>query len=144
MEIAIWAGIGFCITQSAMFSGLNLAFFSISRLRLHAEAAQRNRNAIRVLEARKDTNFLLTTILWGNVGINVLLTLLSNSVMTGIAAFFFLHSHHHILRGDSPSGLFFQKRLADGCILSSLAQGLSGPAISPCKTNGLVFGRMAR
>jgi CBS domain containing-hemolysin-like protein len=31
----------------------------------------------------------LTTILWGNVGINVLLTLLSNSVLAGISAFFF-------------------------------------------------------
>lgn len=39
MSIAIWLGIGICVTQSAMFSGLNLAFFSISRLRLHAEVA---------------------------------------------------------------------------------------------------------
>ena len=30
----IWLGIFFCITQSAMFSGLNLAFFSFTRLRL--------------------------------------------------------------------------------------------------------------
>ena len=29
MELLVWLGIGFCITQSAMFSGLNLAFFSI-------------------------------------------------------------------------------------------------------------------
>ncbi|MGM0428099.1 MAG: DUF21 domain-containing protein [Thermodesulfobacteriota bacterium] len=89
MSIAIWLGIGICVTQSAMFSGLNLAFFSISRLRLHAEVAQNNPNAIRVLPAREDTNFLLTTILWGNVGINVLLTLLSNSVMAVVAAFVF-------------------------------------------------------
>jgi hypothetical protein len=38
---------------------------------------------------RRDANFLLTTILWGNVGINVLLTLLSNSVLAGVAAFAF-------------------------------------------------------
>jgi len=38
---------------------------------------------------RRDANFLLTTILWGNVGVNVLLTLLSNSVMAGAAAFAF-------------------------------------------------------
>ena len=30
----LWLGIIFCITQSAMFSGLNLAFFSVPRLRL--------------------------------------------------------------------------------------------------------------
>ena len=31
MTLLIWIGIVFCITQSAMFSGLNLAFFSISK-----------------------------------------------------------------------------------------------------------------
>ncbi|MGD2268771.1 MAG: DUF21 domain-containing protein [Desulfobacterales bacterium] len=84
-----WAGIFFCITQSAMFSGLNLALFSISRLRLEVEASTGNRDAIKILHMRQDSNFLLTTILWGNVGINVLLTLISNSVMTGVWAFLF-------------------------------------------------------
>lgn len=78
-----------CISQSAMFSGLNLALLGISRLRLEVEATAGNPAAIRILTLRKDVNFLLTTILWGNVGINVLLTLLSNSVMAGMTAFFF-------------------------------------------------------
>jgi CBS domain containing-hemolysin-like protein len=72
-----------------MFSGLNLALLGISRLRLEVEASAGNNAAVRILALRKDVNFLLTTILWGNVGINVLLTLLSNSVMTGVVAFFF-------------------------------------------------------
>ncbi|MGD2167917.1 MAG: DUF21 domain-containing protein [Gammaproteobacteria bacterium] len=88
-EPFIWIGIVFCLTQSAMFSGLNLAFFSLSRLRLEAEAATGNRAADNILELRRDANFLLTTILWGNVGINVLLTLLSNSVLAGVTAFAF-------------------------------------------------------
>jgi len=88
-ELSIWLGILFCISQSAIFSGLNLAFFSVSRLRLEVETAAGNRNAQRVFELRKDSNFLLTTILWGNVGINVLLTLLSDSVMAGAVAFLF-------------------------------------------------------
>lgn len=71
-----------------MFSGLNLAFFGVSRLQLEVEAAT-NPKAERVLAMRQDSNFLLTTILWGNVGINVLLTLLSNSVLAGVSAFFF-------------------------------------------------------
>jgi hypothetical protein len=87
--IAVWIGICFCISQSAMFSGLNLAFFSLSRLRLEVEVSTGNRNARRVLKMRQDSNFLLTTILWGNVGINVLLALLSNSVMAGLSAFLF-------------------------------------------------------
>jgi len=86
----IWLGIAFCISQSAIFSGLNLAFFSLTRLRLEIEAETSAKNGARkVLKMREDSNFLLTTILWGNVGINVLLTLLSNSVMVGIASFTF-------------------------------------------------------
>ena len=89
-NILIWAGIFFCLTQSAMFSGLNLAFFSLTRLRLEIEAeATPKSGARKVLKMRQDSNFLLTTILWGNVGINVLLTLLSNSVMVGIVSFAF-------------------------------------------------------
>jgi len=88
LENFVWIGIAFCVSQSAMFSGLNLAFFGLSRLQLEVEAAT-NPRAERVLAMRQDSNFLLTTILWGNVGINVLLTLLSNSVLAGVAAFFF-------------------------------------------------------
>jgi hypothetical protein len=43
--------------------------------------------ATRVLAMRRDASFLLTTILWGNVGINVLLTLLLGSVFAGLFAF---------------------------------------------------------
>ena len=87
METFIWVGIIFCVSQSAMFSGLNLAFFSITKLSLEIESKKNNTEALKVARLRQDSNFLLTTILWGNVGINVLLTLLSNSVMLGVAAF---------------------------------------------------------
>ena len=89
MTTVTWLGILFCITQSAMFSGLNLAFFSISKLQLEIGAKKNDKKAIKVARLREDSNFLLTTILWGNVCINVLLTLLSNSVMVGVAAFIF-------------------------------------------------------
>ena len=81
-NLLIYFGIAFCLTQSAMFSGLNLAFFSLTRLRLEIEAEASPRSgAGHVLKMRQNSNFLLTTILWGNVGINVLLTLLSDSVV---------------------------------------------------------------
>jgi hypothetical protein len=89
MNILIWLGIAFCVSQSAMFSGLNLALFSISKLRLEIESKNNNKHALKIAALREDSNFLLTTILWGNVGINVLLTLLSNSVMVGFVAFIF-------------------------------------------------------
>src|SRR5215469_14697029 len=49
-----WLGIVACVTQSALFAGLNLAI-----------------------------------LIWGNVSTNVLLTLLSDSVLAGLSAFFF-------------------------------------------------------
>ena len=52
-----------------MFSGLNLAFFSLSRLQPAVEMKQGNEIAGKVLEVRQDSKFLLTPILWGNVGI---------------------------------------------------------------------------
>ncbi len=84
-----WLGICFCMTQSALFSGLNLAVFSITRLQLEVDASAGNEDAIKVLKMRHDSNFLLTTILWGNVAINVLLAILSNSILTGLGAFLF-------------------------------------------------------
>jgi CBS domain containing-hemolysin-like protein len=60
-----WIGIAFCITQSAIFSGLNLAIFSVSKLRLEVEAAGGNRNAALVLDLRRDSNLTLSTVLWG-------------------------------------------------------------------------------
>jgi metal transporter CNNM len=88
-ELLTWLGIALCVVQAALFSGLNLAVFSISRLRLEVETAGGNPHAGRLLQLRKDSNLTLATILWGNVSTMVLLTLLSESVMTGIAAFVF-------------------------------------------------------
>jgi metal transporter CNNM len=89
LSLAVWLGIAACIIQSAVFSGLNLAIFSISRLRLEVEAVNRNPSADAVLRLRKDANLLLATLVWGNVATNVLLTLLCASVLTGVAAFLF-------------------------------------------------------
>ncbi|NCF88796.1 MAG: DUF21 domain-containing protein [Verrucomicrobiaceae bacterium] len=78
--VVLWVGVAFCLSQSAMFSGLNLAFFSLGRLRLEAVAEQGNEGARRILDLRRDSNFLLCTILWGNVAVNVALTLLLKAV----------------------------------------------------------------
>lgn len=38
MESFIWVGIGACLIQSGLFSGLNLALLGLSRLQLEVEA----------------------------------------------------------------------------------------------------------
>ena len=118
LNVLVWAGIFFCISQSAMFSGLNLALLGISRLRLEVEAHEGNPDAIKVLILRGDVNFLLTTVLWGNVGINVLLTLLSNSVMAGLTAFMFSTVLITFAGEIAPQAYFSRNALRMGSLLS--------------------------
>jgi hypothetical protein len=120
-EIFIWLGIAFCLSQSAMFSGLNLAFFSLTRLRLEIEAESSSaKGAKQVLAMRKDSNFLLTTILWGNVAINVLLTLLSDSVMTGLISFAFSTGLITLFGEIMPQAYFSRNALKMASFLSPL------------------------
>ena len=84
-----WVGIIICLLHSALFSGLNLGFFGVSRLKLFVKAKNKNKDAKRILSLRKDAHFLLSTLLWGNVASNVLLALFAESIMTGVWAFLF-------------------------------------------------------
>ena len=118
MQTILWFGIIFCVSQSAMFSGLNLAFFSITKLRLEIESNKNNPQAIKVAKLREDSNFLLTTILWGNVGINVLLTLLSDSLMAGIVAFLFSTFAITIFGEIIPQAYFSRHALKVASLLS--------------------------
>ena len=117
-EAFTWLGIVFCVSQSAVFSGMNLAMFSFSRLRLEVEVASGNRAAAKVLALREDSNFLLTTILWGNVGINVLLTLLSDSVLAGVAAFLFSTIVITVFGEILPQAYFSRNALKVAVLLS--------------------------
>ncbi len=119
-ELFVWLGILFCITQSAMFSGLNLAFFSLNRLQLEVESSDGDKAASRILAMRKDSNFLLTTILWGNVGINVLLTLLSDSVLAGLAAFLFSTVFITMCGEILPQAYFSRNALRMASVLSPI------------------------
>ncbi len=116
--VLTWIGIVFCLSQSAMFSGLNLGFFSVGRLRLEAEAESGNKAAAKVLRLRKDANFLLCTILWGNVSVNVLLALLSESVLAGIGAFIFSTVGITLFGEIFPQAYFSRHGIRVGALLA--------------------------
>jgi hypothetical protein len=135
VDTLLWIGIFFCISQSAMFSGLNLAFFSLSQLQLEVEMKHGNEAAGKVLEARKDSNYLLTTILWGNVSINVLLTLLSDSALAGIAAFAFSTIFITIFGEILPQAYFSRNALRMASLLTPVLkfyQFVLAPVARPC------------
>ncbi|WP_426359087.1 DUF21 domain-containing protein [Pseudocolwellia sp. HL-MZ19] len=120
LDILIWVAIVVCISQSAIFSGLNIALFSLSRLQLEVESAKGNKAAEKVLGLRNDSNFLLTTILWGNVGINVLLTLLSDSALAGISSFLFSTIAITVIGEITPQAYFSRNALKMGSMLSPI------------------------
>lgn len=122
MEALTWAGIGICLAHSGMFSGLNLALMGLGRLRLEAEARGGSAAARKVLALRQDSNFLLTTLLWGNVGVNVLLTLLSDSVMAGVSAFLFSTFGITLIGEIAPQAYFSRNALRTGSLLAPLVR----------------------
>jgi metal transporter CNNM len=109
---ATWIGIALCILQSALFSGLNLAVFSVSPLRLQVAADGGDKDAAKVMELRKNANQVLATIIWGNVTTNVALTLLSDSVLAGVAAFVFSAFAITLLGEIFPQAYFSRNALA--------------------------------
>ncbi len=118
-----WLGIVACIGHSAMFSGLNLAFFGLSRLNLEVAAEGGSAEAKQVLALRQDSNLLLTTILWGNVAANVLLTMLTDSVMAGTYAFFFSTFGITFLGEIVPQAWFSRNALRMGSALAPVVRG---------------------
>jgi metal transporter CNNM len=141
MTVVVWIGIALCISQSAMFSGLNLAFFSISKLYLELEAANHNASAQRVLALRKDSNFLLVTILWGNVSVNVLLALLSDSVLAGVVAFLFSTVVITILGEIMPQAYFSRHALLMASKLSPVLRFYQIVLFVVAKPTALVLDR---
>jgi len=117
MEVWIWSGIGLCLVQSGIFSGLNLALLGLSRLQLEVESSSGNARAARILAVREDSHFLLTTVLWGNVSVNCLLTLLSDSVMFGVWAFLFSTIGITIVGEILPQAFFSRHAMTVGARL---------------------------
>ena len=109
-EIVIWILIIFCLIQSAIFSGMTIGVFGLGRLRLEIEAEADNKEAIKILQIRRDSNFLLTTLLWGNIGVNVLIALLTGFRADRSLSFPLLYFRNHKFRRDRTPGLFFPKR----------------------------------
>lgn len=106
-----------------------------SRLRLETEADHGVAAAKRSLDLRRDSNFLLTTILRGNVEINVLLTLLSNSVLAGAIAFIFSTFIITLFGEIIPQAYFSRNAMKMATLLSPVLrfyQWLLYPVARPC------------
>jgi hypothetical protein len=117
-----WILIVLCLLQSGIFSGLTIGMFGLSRLRLEIEAEAKNENARKILALRRNSHLLLSTLLWGNVGINVLLTLLTDSVMAGSSAFIFSTVFITTVGEIAPQAYFTRNSMRLGASLSPLVK----------------------
>ena len=120
MSELVWVAVFLCLVQSAMFSGLNLAVFLMSKLELEVEAKKGNLKAVKVLKLRNDANFTLVTILWGNVSVNVLLALLADSVLAGVSAFVFSTFVITIFAEILPQAYFSRHALRVAALLAPM------------------------
>ena len=121
-EIITWILILLCLMQSAIFSGMTIGVFGLGRLRLEIEAEADNKEAIKILQIRRDSNFLLTTMLWGNIGVNVLIALLTDSVLTGASAFLFSTFGITCFGEIAPQAYFSRNALKLGAKLTPLVR----------------------
>ncbi len=117
MLLLTWIAIAFCLSQSAILSGLNLGLFSLTKLDLELEVKKGDPRAQRLMQVREDANYALVTILWANVAVNVLLALLSDSVMGAVAAFVFSTIVITLLAEIVPQSLFTRHALSLGARL---------------------------
>ena len=141
MVLMTWIGIALCLSQSAMLSGLNLAYFTVNNLELRIEVAKENKDARRVLSLREDAYFLLVTILWGNVAVNVLLALLSGSVLTGVLTFLFSTVIITIFGEIVPQAYFSRHALRIGSLFSPVLRFYQALLFPVAKPTALILDR---
>lgn len=74
------------VVLSALFSGLTLGLFSLDTHTLRRRANLGDADAIKLYPIRQKGNQLLTTLLFGNVAVNTILSVYLGSIASGVAA----------------------------------------------------------
>ncbi len=74
------------ILMSATFSGLTIGMFSLGLGDLERKIKEGNRQAEKIYSIRKNGNFLLCTLLLGNVAVNSAISVVMSDIASGFAA----------------------------------------------------------
>lgn len=141
-QILLWLGIASCLVGSACLSGMNVGLMSVNRLDLAVRAERGDLNAQKVLALREDGNTVLATILWSNVGVNCLLTLLTDSVIAGAAGFAFSVGGLTLFGEILPQGYFSRNALEMGAKLAPAIELLKYALYPITKPTGLLLDRV--
>ena len=141
-EALVWLGIATCLLSSACLSGMNIGLMRFSRLDLEIKAEQGDADAAKVLTLREDGNTSLATILWGNVGVNCLLTLLSDSALAGATGFGFSVLGVTLLGEILPQGYFSRNSLFLTSKLAPALKALTYALYPISKPSGLLLDKL--
>ena len=110
------------LSISAIFSGLTLGFFSLSREDLERKANLGDKQAQRVYNLRKNGNLLLCTLLIGNVAVNATLSIFLGSIASGLIAGIVATSLIVIFGEIVPQAIFSRHALKLGAKLAWLVR----------------------
>lgn len=75
---------GLLVLLSGIFSGLTIGLMSLNKTELQRKIKLRDTDAKKVYSVRKNGNFLLTTLLLGNVAVNTALSIFLGDVASGV------------------------------------------------------------
>lgn len=102
------------ILTSACFSGLTIGMFSISVDSLERKIKLGNADAERIYRIRKNGNYLLCTLLLGNVAVNSAVALVMSEIATGVVAGLISTGLIFIFGEVIPQALFSRHAFAVG------------------------------
>lgn len=138
-KLLLWAGIAGCLLTTATLSGLTIGMFSVSKIRLSVLASNGDQDAQKILGLRNDSNMLLSTLLWGNMATNVVLTHLADTAITGLGGMAFSIGAITLLGEILPQSYFSKNALRVGAKLTPLMKGLSIALYPVAKPSGMLM-----
>ncbi|KAM3568939.1 hypothetical protein VYU27_008948, partial [Nannochloropsis oceanica] len=91
-KVLLWILVVFLVCLSGLFAGLTLGFMGLDKIGLEivmeAGDSESRRCARRIAPVRRDGNLLLCSLLFGNVAVNVLISILMSDLTSGLVGFF--------------------------------------------------------
>jgi metal transporter CNNM len=134
------------LIASATLSGLTIGLFSISKLQLTLLSEQGCEDAKKILGLREDANTVLSTLIWGNVGLNVLISKIGDQAMSAslgaLGAAIFSIGAITVFGEILPQAYFTQNVLKAGARLEPVVKALRFLLYPVAKPSGVLMDKL--